>query len=286
MTVNQVFGWLGCLSKLSMIHIYWWVWRNRVKLKLLYLFELPKPISVQIMTVNQVLDWQDCLSKLSMIHIYWRVWRNRVKLKLLYLFELPKPISLQIMTVNQVLGWQNCLSKLSMIHTYWRVWRKKRLDCSLVTVVASDWAVTSLPWEVSLLITVKEQIGMAAPNFTGDGQQKTLEDLFCSPDLSAGLHFGCNKRGQTSRPGVGTEIQTSCNFKANLRDCYCLLNSVHCLFSSVVLESRDNLVVWYHSNISVSGNRGIFLHRDFLKPPSSSQSSTKSCSTSEPNKSN
>ena len=29
---------------------------------------------------------------------------------------------------------------------------------------------------------------MAAPNFTGDGQQKTLQDLVCSPDLTAGLH--------------------------------------------------------------------------------------------------
>ena len=29
---------------------------------------------------------------------------------------------------------------------------------------------------------------MAAPNFTRDGQQKTIEILFCSPDLSAGLH--------------------------------------------------------------------------------------------------
>ena len=29
---------------------------------------------------------------------------------------------------------------------------------------------------------------MAAPNVIGDGQQKTLEDLFCSLDLSAGLH--------------------------------------------------------------------------------------------------
>ena len=29
---------------------------------------------------------------------------------------------------------------------------------------------------------------MAATNFTGDGQQKTIEDLFCSPDLSAKLH--------------------------------------------------------------------------------------------------
>ena len=29
---------------------------------------------------------------------------------------------------------------------------------------------------------------MAALNFTGDGRQKTFEDLFCSPDLSAALH--------------------------------------------------------------------------------------------------
>ena len=29
---------------------------------------------------------------------------------------------------------------------------------------------------------------MAAPNVTGDGQQKTLQDLLCSSDLSAGLH--------------------------------------------------------------------------------------------------
>ena len=29
---------------------------------------------------------------------------------------------------------------------------------------------------------------MAAPNVTADGQQKTLQELFCSPDLSAGLH--------------------------------------------------------------------------------------------------
>ena len=29
---------------------------------------------------------------------------------------------------------------------------------------------------------------MAAQNFIRDGQQKTIEDLICSPDLSAGLH--------------------------------------------------------------------------------------------------
>ena len=62
----------------------------------------------------------------------------------------------------------------------------------------------------------------------------------------------CNKRGQTSRPVVGTKIQTSCNFKANLRDRYYLLGFWHCLLSNVALESRDKLVLLYRSNISVS----------------------------------
>ena len=32
------------------------------------------------------------------------------------------------------------------------------------------------------------QIGMAAANFTGDGQQKTLNELICSLDLTSGQH--------------------------------------------------------------------------------------------------
>ena len=60
-------------------------------------------------------------------------------------------------------------------------------------MVAGNCAVTLLPREVSLLIRVKVQItilqiGMAAPNITGDGQHKTPEDLFCSSNLSAELH--------------------------------------------------------------------------------------------------
>ena len=47
---------------------------------------------------------------------------------------------------------------------------------------------------------------------------------------------GWDKRGQTSRPVVGAEIQTSCNFEANLRDCYYLLGCVHCLFNNALLE--------------------------------------------------
>ena len=54
----------------------------------------------------------------------------------------------------------------------------------------------------------------------------------------------CNKRGQTPRPVVGTEIQTSCNFKANLRDhCY-NLDCVRRHLSNMVLESVITLS-WY-----------------------------------------
>ena len=53
--------------------------------------------------------------------------------------------------------------------------------------------VTLVHKKVSPVIRVKLQIailqiGMAALNNTGSGQQKTVEDLVCSPDLTAGLH--------------------------------------------------------------------------------------------------
>ena len=47
---------------------------------------------------------------------------------------------------------------------------------------------------------------------------------------SVSRNFGSIKRGQIARRVVGTEIQTGCNFKANLRDRYYLLGWVHCLF--------------------------------------------------------
>ena len=65
------------------------------------------------------------------------------------------------------------------------------------------------------------------------------------------LNSDCNKRGQTSRFAVMTEIQTSCTFGANLRDHYCHLGCVTCLFSNTILESPDSLKVRFHSSISV-----------------------------------
>ena len=66
--------------------------------------------------------------------------------------------------------------------------------------------------------------------------ERTLEDLslriqdslYSRPFIvwSVCVDADCYKRRQTSRPVVGTEIQTSCNFKANLCDRYYLLDCV------------------------------------------------------------
>lgn len=44
----------------------------------------------------------------------------------------------------------------------------------------------------------------------------------------------CNKRGQTSRPVAGSEIQTSCNNEANVSICHELLGHVQFRCSDVL----------------------------------------------------
>ena len=66
---------------------------------------------------------------------------------------------------------------------------------------------------------------------------------------------------------------------------YYLLDCLYCRFSNAILESPSGIVVWYHSYISLSSNLDLFLHKNFLHPPSSSKSNTRACSTTEPNKS-
>ena len=60
---------------------------------------------------------------------------------------------------------------------------------------------------------------------------------------SFGWNSDCYKLGHSSCPVVGTEIQTSCNFNANLCDRYFLLDCVYCRFSNTILESPSNIVV-------------------------------------------
>ena len=56
----------------------------------------------------------------------------------------------------------------------------------------------------------------------------------------------CNKHGETSHPVVWTQIQTSCNLKANLHDRYCILSPTNCSFGSVILEFPYNPMLCHH----------------------------------------
>ena len=93
-----------------------------------------------------------------------------------------------------------------------------------------------------------------------------------------------NKRGQTCRSVVRTEIQTSCNFEANLHDRYYLLDCVRCLFNIAFLEFSCLRVLYNCNYITVSSKLNHLVHKDFLHPPPSSSSVTRPGSTTESNK--
>ena len=100
------------------------------------------------------------------------------------------------------------------------------------------------------------------------------------------VYIDCHKRGQTSRPVAWAQIQTTCNFKANICDCNCFLGCLHFLLHNVVMELPNILMVWLYSYTTVSSNFDLILHKDFLNSVSSSNSDWRRCSrTTEPNKS-
>ena len=47
----------------------------------------------------------------------------------------------------------------------------------------------------------------------------------------------CNKRGQTFRPVVRAQIQTSCNIEKNICNCNCFLDCEYCQHINFVFES-------------------------------------------------
>ena len=95
-----------------------------------------------------------------------------------------------------------------------------------------------------------------------------------------------NKRGQTSRPVIGTEIQTSCNFDVNLHDRSYLLDCVRFLsFNIIFFEFSCQPMLYKYSFITVSSKLNHLVHKHFVHSPPSSISVTRPGSTTESNKS-
>ena len=96
----------------------------------------------------------------------------------------------------------------------------------------------------------------------------------------------CNKRGQTSCPVVGVEVQTGDYFEASQCNRYHFLGAAYCLCSNEpLLEFPYSLKVQIYSCITLSRNFDLLLYKDFPHPPSSSKSTSRPCSTAQPNKS-
>ena len=56
--------------------------------------------------------------------------------------------------------------------------------------------------------------------------------ILCGVSVDTDRH----KRGQASRPVIRTQVQTSCNFKANIWHCSFFLDSLHCRSDNDTLE--------------------------------------------------
>ena len=92
-----------------------------------------------------------------------------------------------------------------------------------------------------------------------------------------------HKRGQTSRPDVGTEIQTNCHFEAHVYYCNYLLGFYPCRLFKWIFLSPYNLYVQLPSYIILPGNIIRIIHKDFLHSQVLPSTSTRS-TAAEPNK--
>ena len=96
----------------------------------------------------------------------------------------------------------------------------------------------------------------------------------------------CNSRRQTSCPVVGAQIQTGDYFEASQCNRYHFLGAAYCLSSNEpLLEFPYSLKVQNYSCITLSRNLDLLSYKDFPYTPSSSKSSTRPFSTTQPNKS-
>ena len=74
--------------------------------------------------------------------------------------------------------------------------------------------------------------------------------------FSVFVHIDCNKRGQTSRPVVGPQIQTSCDFEKSVFKCNCYVGFVRSYWRSILLFGSDP----YTRQVEVYSNMYMCMH--------------------------
>ena len=73
-----------------------------------------------------------------------------------------------------------------------------------------------------------------------------------------------HKRGQASSPDVGAEIQTYCNFEAQLSRFSHLLSFLKFRRVVVFFKLPHNLMAWPYRHITIFANLNHLVHKDFL----------------------
>ena len=78
---------------------------------------------------------------------------------------------------------------------------------------------------------------------------------------------------KTSRPVVRDEIQTSCNFEANISHYICCLDCVCCRYGYALLEKPYHHMVWHDRCVTVPSHLIFVVCENFPNPPSTTVSS-------------
>ena len=109
---------------------------------------------------------------------------------------------------------------------------------------------------------------------------RKYRDLYHKPRIMWGVFVDNDghKRGQTSRPVIGAEIQTNCNFEAHIYRCRYLLGSIQCGCFMLRVRLPYSQLVWPYSCTIMLRYLNCVVHENLLRSKSSSCTNTRSCS--------
>ena len=137
------------------------------------------------------------------------------------------------------------------------VWQQ--LTCLLVFLASLSWLLIGCSWFKKTGVFVSTQ------------RRRLHTRLYIM--WSVFVNDDGHKRGQASRPVVGAEIQTNCNFETHVSHCSYLLGYLKFFWAVVYFKLPYNLMAWpckHIKHITSSANLNHLVHKDFSYSQSSS----------------